>query len=219
MLLVAGGDFGEQSHSRSTSMTANSVLVSALRARIAVGVSDARRALVASGGDLERAYALLREEGIGELRRRTGAEASLAGNVFDEVSGDVERATVRLSHLVGPPASSATICVLDEGSSDERRGRDLHALIGGFDGDHSPRDTVFLAVDLFAQIEADGLDAFIQNIGVANLELVAAALERIDVSQAAEIVRTAGAAASPLAAPTSTSRGARSPTAPRPRRA
>jgi len=57
---------------------------------------------------------------------------------------------------------------------------------------------VFLAVDLFARIEADGLDAFIQNIGVANLELVAAALERIDVSQAAEIVRTAGAAASPL---------------------
>jgi len=163
--------------------------VQALRTRLAIGIADARRALATSGGDVEEAYVLLRDEGIAALVRRTGADSAAAAATFDEVAGDLERAAVRLNFRFGPTPKSACARVLDEeGASDESRAGDLAALIGGFDGDDSPRDTVYLCVELFTQTGADGLESFVDAIGADDLGLVVSALQRVGAADVAELM-------------------------------
>jgi elongation factor Ts len=50
--------------------------VKQLRERSGAGVMDCKRALVESGGDLERALEILREHGLAQVAKRAGREAS-----------------------------------------------------------------------------------------------------------------------------------------------
>ena len=59
-------------------------LVKELRQRTKVGILDCKRALVESGGDLEKAITILREKGIAQASAKAGREAA-EGSVFSYI--------------------------------------------------------------------------------------------------------------------------------------
>jgi elongation factor Ts len=63
-------------------------LVKELRDRTGAGMMDAKRALVETGGDVEAAQRLLREQGMAAAGRKAG-RATTEGEVLATVSGDV----------------------------------------------------------------------------------------------------------------------------------
>jgi len=171
-------------------MKADLARIRELRERLSVGLAEAKSALESCDGDVDRAASQLRAAGVAQLCERTGASPDLAGRVYDEVRGDAERAAVRLGYLVSTGGGpSALRRVLDSGAPTEAVARDLHQLIGGFEGDGSVRDAVYLVVDLCVQTAADGLTGFLETLGVEDLPLVVDAAERIGAAPLAAAVR------------------------------
>jgi elongation factor Ts len=71
----------------------SAALVKELREQTGAGMMDCKRALVATGGDLEAAKKLLREQGLAGAQKRAGRETT-EGKVGYTLSGDGKQGTI-----------------------------------------------------------------------------------------------------------------------------